>query len=167
MSSRPQRNHPSPLLAADQVREILIDSNGDAGAAGGALGGAIGGSVAGGAIGGAAGARGGSSGGRTGGRLGARIFTRVLGQSRTLRLPRSPEAQNAARTALRRVLSADDDTLVGLIGTGWMNMNTAVVQLIWHVDRVEITAHALEGLVNQRSVPKAIDAIERALAEGH
>ncbi|TSD62057.1 hypothetical protein [Aeromicrobium piscarium] len=164
MSSQPRRDHPSPLLTADRVREILIDSNGEAGAAGGAVGGAIGGSAVGGALGGAAGARGGSSGGRTGGRLGARMFTRVLGQTRTVPVPRSPEALEAVRRLLRQELpSAEDAAVIGLMGTGWLNMNTAVVQLVWLRDRVEVTAHALEGLVNQRSVPKALDAVERAL----
>ena len=164
MSRQPERDHPSPVLSAERVREILISCNAEMGAAGGAIGGAVGGSLAGGGLAGAAGARGGSSGGRLGGRLGARWFTRVLGQTLTLPIPRSSESLTAARGLLRQELpSAEEAAVIGLMGTGWLNMNTAVVQLIWRRNRVEVTAHALEGLINQRSVPKALAAIDRAL----
>jgi len=156
--TKPGRDCPSPLLTAEQVREILIECNGRAGAAGGSIGA------------GAAGTGGGrAGGGRAGGRLGAGLFTRVTGQGRTLPTPYSDDARDAIRAELKQVLAtdADDDSehsLIGLIGTGWMNLNTAVVQLRWHAGRAEVTAHALEGLVNQRSASKALDLVERALS---
>lgn len=167
MQERAARDHPSPVLTAEHVRHLLIERNGDMGAAGGAIGGAIGGSVSG-ALAGAAGSVGGASGGRVGGRIGARLFTRVKGLSRTLPVPCTDEALARARGALALVdvPGTPSTVLVGIIGAGALDMNSAVVQLVWHPDRVEATAHALEGIVDQRTAADAIGKIETTLSAG-
>lgn len=171
MTNRPSRDYPSPWLSAEQVRDILIECNAAAGAAGGAIGGAAGGAIGGGGgLAAGAGAAGGASGGRTGGRLGAKLFTRVMGHGRILPVPYSADAHTAISASLKQILpvpdaeEAGEQILIGLAGTGWMNMNTAVIQLLWHPDHAEVTAHALEGIVNQRSVPKALDTVEQTLS---
>ncbi|MEE6282499.1 hypothetical protein [Georgenia sp. MJ170] len=157
------------MLPAEEVRTILIARNGDAGARGGSIGGAIGGSIGGGGA--LPGAVGGSSGGRAGGRLGAKLFTRVMGQSRTLPVPYTRHAHATMHRGLAPALVSEaraggqvQGVLVGLVGTGWWNMNSAVIQVVWFPDRAEVTAHALEGLVNQRSVPRALDVVEHLLS---
>ncbi|GAA3656452.1 hypothetical protein GCM10022202_15880 [Microbacterium marinilacus] len=146
------------MLADDEVRHILIERNAEMGATGGAVGG--------GAAGGRAGAAGGASGGRIGGRLGARLFTRVTGLTRTYDVPRTGAAAADVRGILQPLpaSSDDDDAIVGLIGAGALGMNSAVVQVVWHADRVEATAHALEGLIDQRTAAGALLKVEDALA---
>ncbi len=174
MSAKASRDYPSPVLPAAQVRDILIEANGEAGAAGGAVGGAIGGAAHG-PLAGAAGAAGGRSGGRTGGRLGARLFTKVTGQGRTVAVRDEAAALSLIAGSLRQVLptgptgshpGAGAQVVIGVVGTGVMNMNTAVIQAVGHPGRVEVTAHALEGLVSQRSAVTALDRIEQALTGG-
>ncbi|MBB3663770.1 MULTISPECIES: hypothetical protein [Prauserella salsuginis group] len=164
MRKRGEKDHPSPVLAHDHVRDLLVERNGEVGAAGGAIGGAAGGGVP--------GSRGGASGGRTGGRLGARLFTRVTGLSRSLAVPCTDDAVARARdvaaplldeAALPRRDVASPLVLVGMVGAGAMGMNSAVVQLVWHPGRLDVTAHALEGIIDQRTASGAIDKLEEAL----
>lgn len=165
MRRRGDKNHPSPVLAHEHVRELLVERNGEVGAAGGAIGGAAGGGIL--------GARGGASGGRTGGRLGARLFTRVTGLSRALAVPCTGDAVARARGVAAPVLDADAPpafgaasplVIVGMVGAGAMGMNSAVVQLVWHPGQLDVTAHALEGIIDQRTAAGAIDKLEEALA---
>lgn len=163
MSAEITRECPSPVLAWEQVNEVLIECNGQAGAAGGALGSALSTGMP----------LGGGSGGRAGGRLGAKLFTKVTGADRTVAVPWTSESHAALRGALTQVVHDEPadghgadvrGTVVGLLGVGWMNMSAAIVQAVWHPDRVELTAHALEGLIKQRSAIKALDVVEEALA---
>ena len=163
MAKHGQRDHPSPVLTAEEVQHLLVEANADLGAKGGAIGGTIGGGISAGGLGGAAGAAGGRSGGRTGGRFGARAFTKVHGASRMVPVPPSAEAEAAVTALLRTVLRLDRQVIVGLMGSGSLNMNTAVVQLQWQPAGAAITAHGLEGLIKQRTAPKALDQIEQAL----
>lgn len=165
MRKRGEKNHPSPVLAHDHVRDLLVECNGEVGAAGGAIGGAAGGGIP--------GAKGGASGGRAGGRLGARLFTRVTGLSHTLAVPCTGDAVARAREVVAPLPVADAQPhpgaaspliFVGTVGAGAMGMNTAVVQLVWHPGRLEVTAHALEGIVDQRTASGAIDKLADALA---
>lgn len=147
---------PSPLLPPDQVLDVLTDVLGELGAAGGAIGGRIGG--------GFAGQVGGRSGGRLGGRLGVRL-TRMRGEHRTVSAPGTPESFWALHRCLAMVVLADPGRghLAGVIGSGALNMNPAVVQALWSPRGLELTAHAREGLIAQKTAPKALDRLEEAL----
>lgn len=163
MSNEITRDCPSPVFAWEQVNEILIECNGQAGAIGGAAGSTV-----------STGMPGvGSSGARAGGRLGAKLFTKVMGQTRTVMIPWTADSDAVLRGSMARVLfsgpaehpgSGAQSVLVGLLGVGWMNLSAAVIQAVWYWDRVELTAHALEGLIKQRSAAKALDELEQALA---
>lgn len=128
--SRETRGYPSPVLADEQVREILVDWVGMFSAA------------------------------------------RVLGCGRTLPVPFSAEAKATVEETLKHVFVPPEDSepigedrgvVVGLIGSGFLSLNAAVIQIDWHPDRAEVTAHALEGLIRQRTSSKALAKIESAL----
>ncbi|MGO1510123.1 MAG: hypothetical protein ACTHXO_03340 [Actinomycetaceae bacterium] len=163
MADHGSRDHPSPVLSDDEVRHLLVEANAALGAAGGAVGGAIGGGAVGGSLSGLGGMAGGRSGGRTGGRVGARMFTKVHGAGRVVPVPPSAAAEQAVTAVLRTVLRLDRQVVLGLMGSGSMNMNTAVVQVQWLPDRTVLTAHGLEGWIKQRTAPKALDRLETAL----
>ncbi|MFT0848034.1 hypothetical protein VR010_09790 [Actinomycetaceae bacterium L2_0104] len=164
MSATRSPNVPSPLLPESEVKEILIEGVGEAGALGGSFVGPgnLSGAVA--------------SGGRSGGKLGARMFTRVTGQGAVLPIPYSDAAYCALMNALSRVIPIPapqpcgaphpERFLIGVLGTGWLSMNPGLVQTIWYADRVHITAHALEGIVNQKSAARALDVVREVLAPG-
>lgn len=165
MRTRADKNHPSPVLTGEQVRAILIERNAELGGAGGALGGQAGG--------GPAGRRGGASGGRMGGRLGARLFTRLTGLTSALAVPCRDDAVARVREVLRPLPypyasalpeSTSPRVLGGLVGAGAFGMNTAVVQVVWYPGRAEVTAHAFEGIVDQRTAAGAITTLDDALA---
>lgn len=167
MTSAPDvREHPTPLLTPEEVRHLLIEANGEVGARGGAIGGTIGGGIGAGALGALGGRAGGGSGGRSGGRLGARLFTKVYGSQRVVPIPPTPEREAAVAAELRAVLRQDRQALIGLMGSGAMNMNTAVIQVQWYPRQVILTAHGLEGLIKQRTSGKALDRLEAALRGG-
>ncbi|MGC5628833.1 hypothetical protein ACPYO6_12000 [Georgenia sp. Z1344] len=159
------RDHPTPILTPEEVRHLLVEANADLGARGGAVGGAIGGGIGGAAAGALGGSVGGRSGGRSGGRLGARLFTKVYGSQRVVPIPPTPEREAALAAVLHTVLRQDRQALIGLMGSGSMNMNTAVVQVQWHPNQAVITAHGLEGIIKQRTSGKAIDRLEAAMRE--
>lgn len=151
------RDFPSPVLAQEQVRHLLTEGLAEVGAAGGATGGSVRGTL---------GAKGGASGGATGARLGARLFTKVTGQARTLPVPLSPTAYRAAHDSLRTVLMAAgpgpaNAELVGYFPAG---LNPVVIQLVWRPASVDVTAHALEGLIKQRTALRGLDGMEAVLA---
>lgn len=155
MADHGVRDFPSPLLPDQEVRRLLTEAIGALGAVGGAVGGAAGG--------GGAGGLGGGLGGRAGGRFGAKHFTKVYGAQRVVSIPFSPRTEQAVLEVLRSVLRRDEDALVGVMGSGAMNLSPVLVQVQWSPDEVALTAHALEGLIKQRAVPKALDRLEDVL----
>lgn len=150
------RDFPSPVLPQEQVRQLLTEGLAEVGAAGGAIGGSVRGPLA---------AAGGASGGATGARLGARLFTKVTGQARTLPVPVSPTAYRVAHDSLWSVVSAAEPGPAGgvLVGFFPAGMNPVLVQLVWRPSSVDVTAHALEGLIKQRTALKALDGMAKVL----
>lgn len=148
------------MLPPERIRAILVERNGELGAIGGTIGGGAGGGIA--------GAVGGNAGGRMGGRLGARMLrikgsTRVVGHSNA----RSLEAVRSGTRALPDALARPPGAVAAhaaVLGAGALDMNGAVAQVVWYPDRVEVTAHALEGIIDQRTADDAIDKIEALLA---
>lgn len=174
MTDPVSKNYPSPILPEDRIREILIDFNSRMGASGAAIGGA--------AVAPLIGlsrrymARAGARGGAFGGRLGARLFTRVKGTGGSLPVPHTAAAEQQlhdflafhipAESLEHDVVPRGDHVIIGLMGAGAANMNTAVVQALWSPHQLDLTAHALEGLFNQRTAAKAIDRIADLLGGG-
>lgn len=154
------RDARSPLLEYEQVRELLIEANRQAGGRGAS------------AAPGPGGRRLSVAAGRAGGDIGARLFTRMWGGARLIPVPDRTAAIRAVRAIAADELFCDDRSAAGermhvaqalIVGTGGLNMNTAVVQLQWSTGEVLATAHALEGVIKQRSVTKALDRIEEAI----
>lgn len=56
---------------------------------------------------------------------------------------------------------SSDAVLVGFFPAG---LNPAVIQLVWRSRAVEMTAHALEGLIPQRTALRALGGMEQVLA---
>ncbi|SJM71776.1 hypothetical protein [Gulosibacter sp. 10] len=140
---------PSPILPPEQVDALLIDLNGELGALGGSFG------------------RGpwAAAGGRSGGRLGAKLFTRIVGDSRELRLPLSPDSFVLVRDSFRTTIEADlhRGLAVGIVPSGALSMNPAVVQARWRGADLLLTAHANEGLIGQRTAERALDHVEETI----
>ena len=161
----------APLfLSTDEIAAALEGRLGDLGAAGGAFGGAIGGGIgAGGPAGGAAGAAGGASGGRIGGRFGAKRFTKQDSHRRHWPQPSTPELMARLRQFLQqpqdRQLTAPDGTpvlgMVGIVGSGSMNLNPCLVEAVWDASGLQVVAHAKEGLIKQRTCEKALDRLQQ------
>lgn len=153
----------SLILPDEQVSQLLIEAAGNLGAAGGMIGGAIGGGVTGlaASVGGAAGGR---SGGRSGAEFTAKKFNKILGDSRILNVPLSPETVEVLASSLKEVglVSVDEGQVAGIVGSGAMSMNPTVVQGLWQEDQLHLCAHALEGLIKQRTAQKALDKIVEA-----
>lgn len=156
----------SLILSDEQVGQILIEAAGDLGAAGGKIGGAIGGAAAGFAA-SAGGAAGGGSGGRAGAEFSAKRFNKIQGDSRTLNVPLTPETVEALTSSLGTVglVSPEDGQVAGVVGSGAMNMNPTVVQGLWQGGQLHLCAHALEGLIKQRTAQKALDKIVEAFGQ--
>lgn len=141
MSPKPL-DPPSPLVPEDQVRELLTEA--------------------------LVNVTGGGSATRFGARLGGKYLTPIHGASRVVEVPLSQWSYDLIVKCLQQVLasSPDGDQLVGMVRGGAMAMNPALVQVIWHEDRVHLTAHALEGLIKQRTADKVLDNLEYFLHGG-
>src|SRR5699024_10582121 len=117
--------------------------------------------------GGAAGAFGGASGGGAGARLGTR-FTKRDSRRRQWAHPGSPAHEHRLRQFLRdpqeRALTAPDGSAVvglyAIVGSGSMQMNPCVVEAVWDASGLQVVAHAMEGLIKQRTCEKALDRLE-------
>lgn len=168
MARRRSSDVHSPVLSIDEVKRVLTEGLAALGSVGGSMGGAIGG--------GPAGALGGASGGRAGAPLGAWL-TRLDGEERTLRFPRTEANLQRARqeffggNAMERigeVSGAGEDAVLmaGLVGSGAASMNPCVVQAVWSAHEVHVTAHANEGLIKQRTCARALQRFGDVVSPG-
>ncbi|HIW90593.1 MAG TPA: hypothetical protein H9870_02885 [Candidatus Corynebacterium avicola] len=120
-----------------------------------------------GALGGGAGAGGaGASGGAQGGRLGARL-TKLDGEQQMYSSPSSDAHRQTVQDDFfggTEYVKTDEESgpgepilkMVGVVGSGAMNMNPCVVQLVWSARELHAYAHAKEGLIKQRTCAKAL-----------
>lgn len=150
----------SLFLSRAEVAAALEGGLASLGAVSGAVGGGIGAGLA--------GAAGGASGGRSGARIGAR-FTKQDSQRRQWSHPGSPEHLHRLRQFLQypqeRALTAPDGSrvvgLYAIVGSGSMKLNPCVVEAIWDTSGLQVVAHALEGLIKQRTCAKALDQLQQ------
>lgn len=144
------RDFPSPVLTLEQVRNLLTDGLSGLGEGRDPRG--------------ALAAMGPAAGAAKGARFGARRL-KLTGQARVFPVPLSPEAYRVAHDSLAGVVSAAEPGPEGapLIGFFPAGLNPVVMQLVWRSTSVEVTAHALEGLIKQRTALKALDGMATVL----
>lgn len=151
---------PHLFLSTAEIAAALEDGLAALGAVSGAVGGGIGAGVP--------GAVGGATGGRAGARLGARS-TQQDSQRRHWPQPSSPELVARLRAFLQqpqdRQLTAPDGTpvlgMVGIVGSGSMNLNPCLVEAVWDASGLQVVAHAKEGLIKQRTCAKTLDRLQQ------
>lgn len=150
----------SLFLSHAEVAAALEDGLAALGTVGGGVGGAIGAGLP--------GALGGASGGRSGARLGTR-FTKQDSRRRHWPQPSAPELVARLRAFLQqpqdRQLTAADGTpvlgMVGIVGSGSMNLNPCLVEAVWDTSGLQVVAHAKEGLIKQRTCAKTLDRLQQ------
>jgi len=120
-------------------------------------------------LGGSFGGIGGRHGGAIGGAIGARItptahleetititdMTSTLARLREFlqKLPNNTVGEDAQETY----------TLIGVIGSGFLNMNPCVIECELSSNSLKIFAHAKEGLIKQNTCRKGIDMLKKEL----
>lgn len=116
----------------------------------------------------------GASGGAKGGTFGARHFTRLDGEKKVFSIPHSDAHQQvildkffggAGSGETFEQAGSDEPvlTMVGAVGSGSMNMNPCVVQIVWSGNELQAFAHAREGLIKQRTCAKALQRLSDVL----
>lgn len=122
-----------------------------------------------GALGGSFGGMGGGGGGAIGGAIGAKITpTAHLEESMPV------TDMTATLTKLREFLEEPPNgvvgegaqamhTLIGVIGSGFLNMNPCVIECELSSTSLTISAHAKEGLIKQNTCRKGIDMLKKEL----
>ena len=156
---------PPLFLSTAEIAAALEDGLAALGAIGGGVGGAIGAGLP--------GALGGASGGRSGARFGAR-FTRQDSRRRHWPQPSTPELVARLRAFLQqpqdRQLTVADGTpvlgMVGIVGSGSMNLNPCLVEAVWDATGLQVVAHAKEGLIKQRTCEKALNRLQEEVFRG-
>ena len=153
-------SEPPLFLSTAEIAAALEDGLAALGAVGGAVGGGLGAGVP--------GALGGASGGGFGARVGAR-FAKPDSERRHWPQPSTPALVARLRTFLQqpqdRQLTAADGTpvlgLVGMVGSGSMNLNPCLVEAVWDAAGLQVVAHAKEGLIKQRTCAKTLDRLQQ------
>ncbi len=137
----------SPLLNPDQILQWLADQAGGGGT--------------GSPLGAAAGAR-----------WAAGKVNRVVGDQLLVPLPPSVDTLHRLRWDLFVGQAREFDgpvpgtvILMGRVMGGAMKMNPCLVQCRWHPEQLWATAHALEGLINQRTATKVLAQIRDILSK--
>lgn len=148
---------PSPLVPLEEIEHILIDAIGDAGAIGGAVGGSASGAV----------------GGRAGGRFGAKHFNKLDGLAVTFPVPPTDAYRHLVRDQFLGGVpeqygvgpGTHDQAymMVGLVGSGALNMNPCHIQIVWFETSLHVTAYAKEAWIKQKTCVKAIDRLAEVL----
>lgn len=122
-----------------------------------------------GALGGSFGGMGAAGGGAIGGAIGAKITpTAHLEESMPV------TDMTATLTKLREFLqelpnntvgedAQETYTLIGVIGSGFLNMNPCVIECELSSNSLKIFAHAKEGLIKQNTCRKGIDMLKKEL----
>ena len=106
-------------------------------------------------------------GGAVGARWGAK---RLKNEVATARVDVGPQQVDAAVARLADLLRSAPQqdgptvTLAGVLGSGFGNMNPALVRVeVTPAGHIRIAAHAKEGLIKQRTAQKAVNTLTEAL----